>query len=478
MRGMVFKYPAAAGTILALAASLSAQPQLVHSGRLPSSPPDYQWIKLDVVKKIDTSFRVLVQDTSVLHFMSGNLYIDWLSLFYMNLSYEMLPEIVANQQGQTFLYIDDIWSDENDSIYFQWNVAVEGRYCPGRPVIDASGAIHVIWISPDSSEFYYGLSRDTLATFEFQDTVSFPWPLRLHRLVTSPNDSLIAAIFANVEGDSVYKYLSPAGQRIDFDSPPAVFGGFAMPYDVTLDKHGEIIAVGWGDNGYDVGECPNWAGRCHWTWTETQGYRFVDDANDDVFFGTAFQFSFGENDEILLVENGTPPFGYIDMAFFVSFDSADTWLRSEFTPSNYQGFYGSMPRTFTDTVDFFYYEWPDNVYYHPIPRDSIFLNLVASDEGDEPIPANFALFNFPNPFNSQTVISFTLPSAGHVKLDVIDIQGRIVIHLADRQLSAGIHCIPWNGLNAIGREISSGIYFYRLSSDKPGTETRRMVLLK
>lgn len=86
--------------------------------------------------------------------------------------------------------------------------------------------------------------------------------------------------------------------------------------------------------------------------------------------------------------------------------------------------------------------------------------------------------NVPNPFNPTTTISFDLPVAGSVHLDIFDVKGRLVRTLAHGETyPAGSHELQWNGRNDSGRFVASGVYLYRFSS---GTfvDTRRMVLMK
>jgi len=89
------------------------------------------------------------------------------------------------------------------------------------------------------------------------------------------------------------------------------------------------------------------------------------------------------------------------------------------------------------------------------------------------IPDAFTLAqNHPNPFNPITSIGFSLPQPSSVKLDVFNVAGRRVATLADGSYPAGEHFVRWDA-----RKLSSGTYFYRLSTDD-FTETRSMVLLK
>ncbi|MCK4539412.1 MAG: T9SS type A sorting domain-containing protein [Candidatus Krumholzibacteria bacterium] len=83
----------------------------------------------------------------------------------------------------------------------------------------------------------------------------------------------------------------------------------------------------------------------------------------------------------------------------------------------------------------------------------------------------------PNPFNPTTEITYSLPEAGHVSIEIFDASGRRITHLVDKQKSAGIHKATWNGLDQGGTAVSSGIYFYRIKTGK-WSQSRKMVLMR
>ncbi len=85
--------------------------------------------------------------------------------------------------------------------------------------------------------------------------------------------------------------------------------------------------------------------------------------------------------------------------------------------------------------------------------------------------------NFPNPFNPRTTIPFHLPVSSHVHLSVLDLLGRRIITLVNEILPTGSHDIEWNGRNAEGNPVSSGVYLYRLKTGKTSL-TKKMLLLK
>ena len=91
----------------------------------------------------------------------------------------------------------------------------------------------------------------------------------------------------------------------------------------------------------------------------------------------------------------------------------------------------------------------------------------------------FALMqNSPNPFNPATTIPFTLPYAGHARLVVYDVAGRLIRVLQDGRFHQPVGKIEWDGRDQEGNRVSSGVYFYRLSLDGKYAASRKMVLLK
>ena len=85
--------------------------------------------------------------------------------------------------------------------------------------------------------------------------------------------------------------------------------------------------------------------------------------------------------------------------------------------------------------------------------------------------------NIPNPFNPTTLIRFELPESARVRLLVFDVQGRLVRTLVDGELQPGGQEIAWNGRDDDGRNVASGVYFYRLETPQT-LVSRKMVLLR
>lgn len=108
-----------------------------------------------------------------------------------------------------------------------------------------------------------------------------------------------------------------------------------------------------------------------------------------------------------------------------------------------------------------------------LPKES----TVSIDEADG-LPLAYALNqNFPNPFNPQTTIRFVLPAATDVRMVVYDLLGREIVQLVDQQLEPGYHQVVWNGRDASGRELPTGIYIARMVTPD-FTKNIKMVFMK
>ena len=91
--------------------------------------------------------------------------------------------------------------------------------------------------------------------------------------------------------------------------------------------------------------------------------------------------------------------------------------------------------------------------------------------------AALVVSNSPNPFNPETGIDFQVLRPGAVRLEVFDLQGRLVRTLQDGALGAGTYRRVFDGRDEAGAPLASGVYVYRLQAGG-GEESRRMLLLK
>ena len=114
------------------------------------------------------------------------------------------------------------------------------------------------------------------------------------------------------------------------------------------------------------------------------------------------------------------------------------------------------------------HQWCVRIHYEQdiTPVDELDLPQVLSLNG-----------NYPNPFNPQTTIGFSLPQNQLVELAVFDLQGRRIATLVHEEMPAGRHSAIWRGKDQRGRNVASGMYFYRLATGGQ-TLVEKMILLK
>lgn len=102
----------------------------------------------------------------------------------------------------------------------------------------------------------------------------------------------------------------------------------------------------------------------------------------------------------------------------------------------------------------------------------------VEDETGDMLPTQFTLSqNYPNPFNPHTTIEYSLPVKSHVVLSIYNILGQNIRTLIDKNQGAGCRAVLWDGKTDRGKDVASGIYFYRLQIDEVSI-TKRMLLLK
>lgn len=169
------------------------------------------------------------------------------------------------------------------------------------------------------------------------------------------------------------------------------------------------------------------------------------------------------NCDIDFIDSKTGYVSTYDSRVYKSIDGGQTWVEEIF-PNGLSNF----------AMDFVNEEvgW---VFGYPgivLKRDPNFVSV------DEPTYQSnnlntFSLFqNYPNPYNSQTTISYSVPISSLVQIQIFDILGRKVSTLLNEEKAAGNYKINFNA-----RELTSGVYFYRLQAGDY-VETKKMIYLK
>lgn len=116
-------------------------------------------------------------------------------------------------------------------------------------------------------------------------------------------------------------------------------------------------------------------------------------------------------------------------------------------------------------------------YYMDVIYDE-FGALAGGSASATARPSLILTQNSPNPFRPGTVIGYAIPAATYVELLVFDVAGRRVATLVDGVVSpAGYHEVAWDGSSDAGREVPSGVYFYRMTAAGK-TFTQKMVIVR
>jgi len=82
----------------------------------------------------------------------------------------------------------------------------------------------------------------------------------------------------------------------------------------------------------------------------------------------------------------------------------------------------------------------------------------------------------PNPFSNSTAFQFSLKEPTHVKIDVYNVEGQLVKSLVNADLNAASHSVTWNGQDEAGKNVSSGIYFTKISTGKKSAVHKTMII--
>ncbi|MGI6197800.1 MAG: T9SS type A sorting domain-containing protein [Candidatus Cloacimonadaceae bacterium] len=131
----------------------------------------------------------------------------------------------------------------------------------------------------------------------------------------------------------------------------------------------------------------------------------------------------------------------------------------------------------------------DNVFYNTHVNDLVFEPAEAGVyeciirlsnyivPSDRPVVAMIGKpLAYPNPFNPDVNIAFSLAKAGNVSVDVYNIRGQKVRNLSSGAMQEGNHTLHWNGKDKHGRNVASGVYFVMINSGKHSQSVKVMLM--
>jgi len=120
-------------------------------------------------------------------------------------------------------------------------------------------------------------------------------------------------------------------------------------------------------------------------------------------------------------------------------------------------------------------------YFSPagesLPTNEVSIQYLNQDDQNLSPTYTQLKYNYPNPFNPETQIHFSLAKDTNVRLEIYNIKGELVKNLINQQLPSGQHHTVWNGTNSTNQAVSSGVYFYKMDTPEYSS-VKKMILLK
>jgi hypothetical protein len=115
---------------------------------------------------------------------------------------------------------------------------------------------------------------------------------------------------------------------------------------------------------------------------------------------------------------------------------------------------------------------PGSFAFYQQPNAEIF-----TDEKNGILSDFLLMTNYPNPFNSNTIIPFYLKNTNLVQLTIYNLKGELIAKLTDDYFTSGYHSVTWNGCDQSGQLSPTGIYFAEIRV-QGRTQTRKMLCIK
>jgi len=130
--------------------------------------------------------------------------------------------------------------------------------------------------------------------------------------------------------------------------------------------------------------------------------------------------------------------------------------------------FGTNSAVPSNVADALYFASDHLPVYVDIEVEKIGIELVNNQR--------FSLYNYPNPFNSETTIEYTLPREDKVVMEIYDITGQKVLTLINTTKPEGLHRVTWDGRDDFGKSVSGGVYFCHIILDN-SSQTKKIILL-
>jgi hypothetical protein len=119
----------------------------------------------------------------------------------------------------------------------------------------------------------------------------------------------------------------------------------------------------------------------------------------------------------------------------------------------------------------------DGLWYVWFIDDVMVEGTVSSDNPVTPVIVTALNGNYPNPFNPETVISYSVKNSTPVVLDIYNTKGQRIKTLVNETKASGNYTARWDGTDENGQKVSSGVYFYKMNAGKYSS-SKKMILMK
>ena len=119
----------------------------------------------------------------------------------------------------------------------------------------------------------------------------------------------------------------------------------------------------------------------------------------------------------------------------------------------------------------------DGLWYVWFIDDVLVTGSSADGDQNAPVVATELHGNYPNPFNPETTIRYSVKTPEAVRIEIYNVKGQLVKTLVNEAKAAGNHTVVWNGRDNNNSAVSSGVYFYKMTAGKYSS-TKKMIMMK
>ncbi len=281
------------------------------------------------------------------------------------------------------------------------------------------------------------------------------------------------------ESGSVYIFEKIANAWVETGKINSIDCSTGDSFGVSVSLNGNQLAVGaYGNNddGSNSGSAYIFE-NLNGSWLQTAKLTASDASAEDWFGGKLslhndFLLVSAYNDSV----NGNPQQG----SAYIFHKEGNQWVEKTkiFDQNNSQTKYGLV----TEISDDFALIGAPFDFEYGFQSGAIFAydldDVVSVEENNSEMISEYRLgSNYPNPFNPTTTIEYSISENSFVTLEVFNVLGQKVKTLVSDTKEAGNHSVKWNGTNELNRQVSSGVYFFKLKTNN-FTQTRKMLLIR